>query len=117
MSRNGRGAGCLGNTRTELLALATSTPTNLEEKVRRRLEKQQDHLFTFLDVEEVDATNNLAERQLRPAVISRARSRAAIKRPRSSYLEILTSLAATCVQQAESFAHLVSQNAVLSPAR
>ncbi len=35
------------------------------------LNKQRDHLFTFLDHEGVDATNNLAERQLRPAVIAR----------------------------------------------
>lgn len=42
-----------------------------EEKVRERLHKQQEHLFTFLDHSAVDATNNLAERQLRPAVISR----------------------------------------------
>jgi len=97
--------------------LASPRPTNLEEKVRRRLEKQQDHLFTFLDVEEVDATNNLAERQLRPAVIARKVS-CGNKTPQGAHTwEILTSLAATCVQQAESFAHLVSQNAVLSPAR
>jgi transposase len=43
----------------------------LEEAVANRLRKQQDHPFTFLDYEAVDATNNLAERQLRPAVISR----------------------------------------------
>lgn len=42
-----------------------------EEKGRQRLAKHQDHLFTFLDYDTVDATNNQAERQLRPAVISR----------------------------------------------
>jgi len=41
------------------------------EKVRLRLLKQRDHLFTFLDYQEVEATNNLAECQLRPAIISR----------------------------------------------
>jgi transposase len=97
--------------------LAAPRPTTLEEKVRRRLEKQQDHLFTFLDVEEVDATNNLAERQLRPAVIARKVS-CGNKTPKGAHTwEILTSLAATCVQQAESFAHLVSQSALLSTAR
>jgi hypothetical protein len=97
--------------------LASPRPTNLEEKVRRRLEKQQDHLFTFLEVEEVDATNNLAERQLRPAVIARKVS-CGNKTPRGARTwEILTSLAATCAQQAESFAQLVSQTAALSPAR
>jgi hypothetical protein len=99
----------------ELLALPR--PTNLEEKVRRRLEKQQDHLFTFLEVEEVDATNNLAERQLRPAVIARKVS-CGNKTPQGAHTwEILTSLAATCAQQAESFTQLVSQTAVLLPAR
>jgi len=97
--------------------LAAPRPTNLEEKVRRRLEKQQDHLFTFLEVEEVEATNNLAERQLRPAVIARKVS-CGNKTPRGARTwEILTSLAATCAQQAESFARLVAQTAVLSPAR
>jgi transposase len=49
-----------------------------EEAVRKRLYKQRDHLFTFLDHDGVDATNNLAERQLRPAVIAR-KSPAVIK--------------------------------------
>jgi transposase len=38
--------------------------------VRNRLNKQRDHLFTFLAYDGVDATNSLAERQLRPAVIA-----------------------------------------------
>jgi len=97
--------------------LASPRPTNLEEKVRRRLEKQQDHLFTFLEVEEVDATNNLAERQLRPAVIARKVS-CGNKTPQGAHTwEILASLAATCVQRAESFAQLVSQATLLSHAR
>jgi transposase len=97
--------------------LAAPRPTTLEEKVRRRLEKQQDHLFTFLDVEEVEATNNLAERQLRPAVIARKVSCGNKTLKGARTWEILTSLAATCVQQAESFTQLVSQSALLSTAR
>lgn len=97
--------------------LAQPRPTNLEEKVRRRLKRHQDHLFTFLEVEEVDATNNLAERQLRPAVIARKVS-CGNKTPQGAHTwEILASLAATCVQRAESFAQLVSQSAPLSQAR
>jgi transposase len=99
----------------ELLALPR--PTNLEEKVRRRLEKQQDHLFTFLDVEEVDATNNLAERQLRPAVIARKLSCGNKTSKGARTWEILTSLAATCAQRTESFAQLISQTALLSHTR
>lgn len=97
--------------------LTAPRPTTLEEKVRRRLEKQQDHLFTFLEVQEVDATNNLAERQLRPAVIARKVS-CGNKTPQGARTwEILTSLAATCAQQSQSFAKLVSQSALLSTAR
>ena len=97
--------------------LASPRPTNLEEKVRRRLEKQQDHLFSFLDVKEVEATNNLAERQLRPAVIARKVS-CGNKTPQGAHTwEILASLAATCSQNAQSFAQLVSQAALLSYAR
>lgn len=99
----------------ELLALPR--PTNLEEKVRRRLEKQQDHLFTFLEAAEVDATNNLAERQLRPAVIARKVSCGNKTSDGAHTWEILASLAATCVQRSESFSRLVSQAAVLSYAR
>jgi transposase len=94
--------------------LASPRPTNLEEKVRRRLEKQQDHLFTFLEVEEVDATNNLAERQLRPAVIARKVS-CGNKTPGGAHAwEILASLAATCLQRSQSFAQLVSKAALIS---
>ena len=97
--------------------LAQPRPTNVEEKVRRRLERQKDHLFTFLDHPEVDATNNLAERQLRPAVIARKVS-CGNKTSRGAHTwEILTSLAATCVQRSESFTQLVSQTALLSHAR
>jgi hypothetical protein len=97
--------------------LTAPRPTTLEEKVRRRLEKQQDHLFTFLEHADVDATNNLAERQLRPAVIARKVS-CGNKTPQGARTwEILTSLAATCAQQSQSFAKLVSQSALLSTAR
>jgi transposase len=94
--------------------LAAPRPTNLEEKVRRRLQKQQDHLFTFLDVEEVQATNNLAERQLRPAVIARKVSCGNKTIQGAHVWEILASLAATCVQQSQSFSQLVTQAATLS---
>jgi transposase len=97
--------------------LAQARPTNVEEKVRRRMEKQKDHLFTFLDHPEVDATNNLAERQLRPAVIARKVS-CGNKTPRGARTwEILASLAATSAQQGQSFATIVSQAALLNPAR
>ena len=48
----------------QLLEPPRSEPN--EEAVRHRLHKQRDDLFTFLDHDGVEATNNLAERQLRP---------------------------------------------------
>ena len=89
----------------------------LEEKVRLRLFKQRDHLFTFLDHPEVDATNNLAERQLRPAVIARKLSCGNKTSQGARTWEILASLAATCGQRAESFAKLVGGAALLNPTR
>lgn len=46
-----------------------SDPDNA--RLAKRLRKQRKHLFTFLEVEGVEATNNRAERALRPAVIVR----------------------------------------------
>ena len=85
----------------QLLDSPRSEPS--EEAVRNRLHKQHDHLFTFLDHDGVDATNNLAERQLRPAVIARKIS-CGNKTPKGARTwQILASLAATCAQRATSF--------------
>jgi len=86
-----------------------AAPYALAQEVRivNRLRKQRPHLLTFLHVEGVDPTNNLAERQLRPAVIARKLS-CGNKTPRGqSSFEILASLAATCQQQGRSFSELV----------
>jgi hypothetical protein len=97
--------------------LATARREPHEERVRQRLWKQRDHLWTFLDHPDVDATNNLAERQLRPAVIARKLS-CGNKTPAGARTwEVLTSLAATCTQRAESFRLLVATHVVLQPAR
>lgn len=79
-----------------------------EEAVRARLHKQLDHLFTFLDHPAVEATNNLAERQLRPAVIARKISCGHRTRRGADAWQVLSSLAATCRQRAESFIELVA---------
>ena len=84
-----------------------------EDKVRNRLRKQQDHLFTFLDYPAVDATNNLAERQLRPAVISRKLSCGNKTLKGASTWAILASLAATSQQRGDSFIEKVANAMVL----
>ena len=86
--------------------------SGLDEKVRKPLWKQRDHLFTFLDYPDVDATNKLAER-LRLAVISRKVS-CGNKTPNGARIfEVPATLAATCAQRMESFAELVAEVALL----
>ncbi len=96
--------------------LARPRSQGLEERVRQRLSKQRDHLFTFLDHEPVQATNNLAERQLRPAVIARKISCGNKTEPGARTWEVLASLAATCKQRGESFLQLIVSVARPPPA-
>lgn len=91
---------------TKLLKTPRDEPS--EESVRNRLFKQRDHLFTFLDYEEVDATNNLAERQLRPAVIARKISCGNKTTKGAHTWQILASLAATCTQREQSFIQMIA---------
>ena len=86
-----------------------------EEAVRVRLWKQRDHLFVFLEHPGVDATNNLAERQLRPAVIRRKLSCGNRSHRGARTFEILASLAATCRQRGEDFLQMATNAARLQP--
>ena len=89
----------------------------IEEKVRMRLWKQRDHLFTFLEHPDVPATNNLAERQLRPAVIARKIS-CGNKTPKGAAAwAVLASVAATCRQTGRSLIESISRRVLLQPAR
>jgi uncharacterized protein YbaR (Trm112 family) len=81
----------------------------LEEKVANRLRKQRDHLFTFLYDDQVDATNNLAERQLRPAVIARKVSCGNKTEKGARSWQVMTSIAATANQQQQPFQKIVEQ--------
>lgn len=78
---------------SHLLGPARGDP--VEEKVANRLRKQRDHLFTFLYEPGVDPTNNLAERQLRPAVIARKVSCGNKTRKGADTWQTLTSLIVT----------------------
>ena len=79
-----------------------------EIKIRNRLSKHRPSLLTFLHVAGVDPTNNLAERQLRPAVIARKLSCGNKSEAGKTAFEVLASLAATCRQQGRSFTELVA---------
>jgi len=91
--------------------------TGVEERIRLRIAKQRDHLFTFLDHPDVEATNNLAERQLRPAVISRKLSCGNKTEAGARTWETLTSLAVTCQQTGTDFVDFVSANLQAQPDR
>ena len=80
----------------------------VEERIRLRIAKQRDHLFTFLDHSDVHATNNLAERQLRPAVISRKLSCGNKTEAGARTWETLTSLGVSPRQTGTSFIELVA---------
>ena len=77
-----------------------------QERFRARVAKQRDHLLAFLDEPAADATNNLAERQLRGAVIARKLSCGNKTANGSAAWQRLASLAATCTQRATDFTAL-----------
>ena len=64
----------------------------------RRLRKHRPHLLRFLYVDDLDATNNLAERQLRPGVIIRKTNGCNRAKAGADAHSILTSVTVTCHQ-------------------
>ena len=86
-----------------------------EERVANRLRKRRRWLFTFLDYAEVEATNNRAERALRPAVIARKLSCGNKTERGKRTWEILASLAATCHQRGEDLVEHLRPYLLLPP--
>ncbi len=84
-----------------------------EERVANRLRKRRHWLFTFLDYDGVEATNNRAERALRPAVIARKLSCGNKTDRGKRTWAILTSLAATCHQRTQDFTQYLRPYLVL----
>jgi hypothetical protein len=87
----------------------------IEEGLANRLRKQRAHLFRFLYEEGVEATNNRAERQLRPAVIARKLSCGNKTRRGKRTSEVLMSLATTALQQGKAFEVILSPALRLAP--
>jgi len=65
----------------------------------KRLRKHREHVLRFLYVDGLDATNNLAERQLRPEVITRKTNGCNRTESGADTHAILGSILATCRQQ------------------
>ena len=86
---------------TQLDALI-SKQRNLKDRdnlrFARRLRKHRPHLLRFLYVDGLDATNNLAERQLRPGVIIRKTNGCNRAKGGADAHSILTSVMVTCHQ-------------------
>src|SRR5881296_276095 len=74
-------------------------------------------ICSFLERVEVPATNNLAERQLRPAVIARKISCGNKTEKGARAWAVLASLAATCQQKGKSFIQFVAESVLLQPTR
>jgi transposase len=89
------------NLETQLDALI-SKQRNLKDqdnlRFARRLRKHRPHLLRFLYVDGLDATNNLAERQLRPGVIIRKTNGCNRAKTGAEAHSILTSVMVTCHQ-------------------
>jgi transposase len=80
-----------------------------ELKVARRIATRRQHLFTFLYHEQVPATNNLAERQLRPAVIQRKVSCGNKTVKGANAWKVIRSLETTAHQNGQDFSNSVFQ--------
>ena len=78
-------------------------------KLVKLLTKQRPHLLTFLYVDEVDATNNIAERRIRPAVIVRKISAGNRSNPGSDTHAVLSSIVQTCRQQERDFLEVATE--------
>lgn len=75
-----------------------------ERQIILRLAKRRRHLLTMLYIDEVPATNNLAERQLRPAVIDRKLSCGNRTWAGAQAWQVIKSLIVTHRQREEDFA-------------
>lgn len=95
---------------------APPRPDAAQERFRNRIAKQRDHLLTFLDVPEAGATNNLAERQLRGAVIARKLSCGNKTAKGATTWQTLASFAATCIQRGASLVAFIAHRLPLSSA-
>jgi hypothetical protein len=88
-----------------LLAEEHEEPNNL--RLANRMRKHRPHLLTFLRRDEVDPTNNLAERQIRPIVLERKISAGNRSDQGARMHSILGSVYATCCQHGVDFVNVV----------
>lgn len=88
--------------------LQESGANEYERKATNRLEKRFEHLFTFIGKDGVEATNNQAERELRPAVINRKISGGNKTENGARSWEILKSVEQTLARQDRNFTRFLA---------
>jgi transposase len=82
-----------------LLRRGQESPDRKAAALCRELGKWWAALWTFARVENIEPTNNVAERPLRPAVLWRKRSFGSDSEPGSRFAERLLTVVAICRQQ------------------
>ena len=91
-----------GKVHAELDRLLAGTYTDPDNaRLARRLRKHRAHLLRFLDHDGLDATNNLAEREIRPAVITRKLSAGNRTEAGAETHAVLASVLRTCRRQGQ----------------
>ena len=73
------------------------------KKMFKRLRREKDHLFTFLEIDGVDWHNNSAERGIRPCVILRNNSYGSRSEEGASAIAVLMSVKQTCKAKNDNF--------------
>jgi len=95
-------------TRMDLLLQGSYTESD-NRRLADRMRKHRQSLFTFLYNDQVEPTNNQAERQIRPAVIIRKISAGNRTDSGAKTHEIIASLIETCRQQNKPFVAVVRE--------
>lgn len=107
--------GQLDQLRIEMaLLLLGEKDHRVDEKAAARLRKRFGQLFTFVGRPEVDATNNQAERELRPAVITRKISSGNKTERGARTWQILKSIERTLDRQGRDFLSYLEETLSLS---
>ena len=69
----------------------------------KKLRREKDHLFTFLEVDGVEWHNNSAERGIRPCVILRNNSYGSRSEEGAAAIAVLMSVKQTCKAKKDNF--------------
>ena len=95
--------------------VAADHVSEINQDFAERLAEMRDHVLPLVEDPKLPATNNHAERQIRPAVIHRKTSAGNKTESGAETLAILASLATSCRQQGRSFTEWIGRLLTRSP--